>query len=138
MSLRVGGGVAAVPVLLILGLSEDLGACVTSTLVVRIDIVDQDVEADRLLAQAFRVLVVVARVAEIDSGLAEPRLGMVDVALGRRQTDMLLEPEDALEELERPSDVLIEQIRRNRLRHRFLLWRSISVSRASSRFVQNP
>src|SRR5438094_10044260 len=138
MSLRIGGGVAAVAVLLVLRLGDDLGATGSSALVVGVDVVDKDVETDRLLTEPLRVLVVVARVAEVDGCLSEPRLGMVDVTLGPCQTDVLPEAERPLEELECAGDVLVEQIRRNRLRHRFLLRRLISVSSASSRFVQKP
>jgi len=102
MSLRVDGGVAAVAVLLVLGLGDDLGAAGASMLVVGVDAVDEDIETNSLLARPLRVLVVVARVAQVDGRASEPGLGMIDVALGPRETDMLLEPERPLEELERP------------------------------------
>ena len=103
-----------------------------------VDVFDEDIEAECLLAEPLGALVVVAWIAEVDRRVAQPRLGMVDIPLGPSQTHMLLEAEGPVQELERGVDLLVEQIRGNRLGHQCLLRRLISVSRASSRFAQKP
>ena len=80
----------------------------------------------------------VAWIAEVDRGVPESGFGMVDVALRAGEAQVLLEAERPLEELKCCVDILVEQVRRDRLGHRLLLRRLISVSMASSRFVQKP
>ena len=131
--------VAPVPVVLVDRLLGDLGAGGPSALAVGVDIlVDQDVDAERLLAEVFRVPVRVARVAHVDRCAVDPGLGVIDVALLAGVAEHLFEAERIGEELQHSVAVLVQQVRSDDLLFHqvFLLRRRISVSRASSRFVQ--
>jgi hypothetical protein len=81
VTFEVERGVAAVAVLLVDELLGDLGAGGLRALEVRVDVVDVDVEADRLAALLLRVAVALAGIAQEDVRVAEVHLRVVHVAL---------------------------------------------------------
>jgi hypothetical protein len=87
---------------------------------VGIDVVDEHVDPNGLVAEALRVPVLIARVAHIDLAVADPHLGVVDVSGLSLVTKHLLETERLRQERERGVDVLVEQVRGDGL-HRLLL-----------------
>lgn len=80
----------------------------------RVDVSHQHVEADSLLSEPLRILVLISGVAEVDRRIAEPGFGVIHIAVVAGESESLLEAERAVQPLERRSDVLVEQVRRDR------------------------